>query len=147
MFSDIQNEYGRRVYDWLRENINDKTIYYIDGSTTSENRDYYKNQIELNNDVILVASSGTFSEGIDIKNIGSINVIESHKSQFIVRQICGRGMRLLDGKEHVIIFDFSDNYSWGSGNQRDNYLLRHGKEREKIYKERKFPFKKFIIDL
>jgi superfamily II DNA or RNA helicase len=146
MFSDVQNDYGRKIYDWLRENT-EKTIYYADGQTTADNRDYYKKQMELNDDVIIVASSGTFSEGIDIKNMGSISITESKVSHFIVNQILGRGMRLKDGKEQVIVFDFVDNYAYGSGHQQKNYLLRHGDERLKTYKERSFPVKRFKVDI
>jgi len=146
MFADIQNEYGRNIYNWLRENT-DKTVYYIDGGTKVENRDYYKKQMEDQENVIIVASSGTFSEGIDILNVHNIHVTESHKSEYIVRQILGRGMRLKEGKEVINVFDYSDNYEYGSGWQKKNYLMRHADERGKIYKEKQFPYKKFKVKL
>ena len=96
---------------------------------------------------MLVASVGTFSEGIDILNVHNIYIVESNKSEYIVRQILGRGMRLMPGKEKIQVIDFSDNYEHGSGYQRKNYLMRHADEREKIYKEKKFPFKRFKVKL
>jgi len=146
LFADIQNEYGRHIYNWLRENT-DKTVYYIDGGTKSENRDYYKKQMEEQENVVLVASSGTFSEGVDILNVHNLHVTESHKSEFIVRQFLGRGMRLLEGKDVINVFDYSDDYEYGSGYQKKNYLMRHADERAKIYKEKQFPFKKFKVKL
>ena len=146
LFSDVKNDYGRRIYDWLRANTT-KKAYYIDGGTKSENRDYYKSQMEDEKDVIIVASVGTFSEGINIHNLHNIFVVESYKSQFIIRQILGRGMRLLDGKEKIIVIDFSDDFCYGSGWHKTNYLMKHANEREKIYKEKKFPFKKFKVKL
>jgi superfamily II DNA or RNA helicase len=143
IFSDIKNDYGRRIYDWLRENTN-KNAYYIDGGTKDEHRDYYKKKMEDEEETILVASVGTFSEGIDINNLYTIYIVESFKSEKIVRQTLGRGMRLMNGKEKVTVIDFSDNYEHGSnGYQRKNYLLRHAKERQNIYKEKKFPYKIF----
>ena len=61
----------------------------------------------------------------------------------------GRPMRLMDGKDKVIVIDFSDNYYWNGPNkfQKKNYLMRHAAERERIYKEKKFPFKKFKVRL
>ena len=104
--------------------------------------------MEQSEDIILVASVGTFSEGIDIKNVHSIFITESHKSDFIVRQILGRGMRLMDGKEEVLVVDFSDNYAWGNNKwHKKNYLQKHAQERERIYKEKRFPFKKWKIKL
>lgn len=146
LFADIKNDYGRNVYNWLKENT-EKSCYYIDGGTSNENRDYYKAQMENNPNVIIIASTGTFSEGIDILNVHNIFIIESHKSQFIVRQILGRGMRLMSGKEKIMVIDFSDNFEWGSGNQRKNYLIRHADTRQQIYKEKRFPFKKLKVKL
>ena len=103
--------------------------------------------MEEQENVVLVASSGTFSEGVDILNVHNLHVTESHKSEFIVRQFLGRGMRLLEGKDVINVFDYSDDYEYGSGYQKKNYLMRHADERAKIYKEKQFPFKKFKVKL
>jgi superfamily II DNA or RNA helicase len=146
LYGDIKNNYGRNIYDWLRSNT-DKKVYYIDGSTKNENREYYKKQMEEKEDVIIVASVGTFSEGIDILNVHNIFIVESNKSEYIVRQILGRGMRLMSGKDEILVIDFSDNYEYGSGYQRKNYLLRHADEREKIYHDKRFPYKRFKVKI
>jgi superfamily II DNA or RNA helicase len=147
LFGDIKNSYGRSIYDWLRENT-EKNAYYIDGGTKADNREYYKHKMEEEEDVILVASVGTFSEGIDILNVHNIYIVESNKSEYIVRQILGRGMRLMPGKEVIQVIDFSDNYQYGTDKyQKKNYLMRHAEERERIYKEKKFPFKRFKVKL
>jgi len=139
LFADIKNDYGRNVYNWLKENT-DKNVYYIDGSTKNENRDYYKKQMEELENTIIIASTGTFSEGIDILNVHNIFILESHASQFIIRQILGRGMRLMKSKDRIMVIDFSDNYEFGYGYQKKNYLMRHADIRRQIYKEKRFPF-------
>ncbi len=144
LFSDIKNDYGRKVYNWVKENT-DKNVYYIDGGTKNDNRDYYKKQMETQENTIIVASIGVFSEGIDILNLFNIFIIESYKSMFIIRQVLGRGMRLMEQKEKVLVLDFIDNFEYGKGYQRKNYLMRHGDEREKIYKENRFPYKRFKV--
>lgn len=147
LFADIKYGYGRKIYDWLRENT-ERNVYYIDGGTEKENRKYYKELMEKEKDIILIASTGTFSEGINIKNLHNIFITESNKSPFIVRQILGRGMRLLKNKEKVLVIDFSDNYKWGTNKwQRKNYLLKHAEERKNIYAEFKFPYKLFKVKL
>jgi len=147
LFGDIKNEYGKTIYNWLRENTK-KNVYYIDGGTKSEIRELYKRKMEEEEDVSLVASVGTFSEGIDILNLHNIFTVESSKSQIIVRQILGRGMRLMPGKDEITVFDFADDYRYGNHKyQRNNYLIRHSNERALIYKEKKFPYKKFMIKL
>ena len=146
LFSDIKNEYGRKIFKWVKDNTV-KNVYYIDGGTKNENRDYYKKQMEEQEDTIIIASIGTFSEGIDILNLHSIFIVESYKSMFIARQVLGRGMRLLPGKDKVTVIDFIDNFEYGNGFQKKNYLMRHGEEREKIYKDNKFPYKRFKVKI
>jgi len=147
LFSDIKNDYGRNIFNWLKENTN-KTVYYVDGGTKAENRDYYKKQMEDQENVIIVASIGVFSEGINILNLHNIFIVESSKSEYIVRQMLGRGMRLMEGKEVITVVDFCDNFEYGTHKfQRVNYLMRHAKERERIYKDKGFPYKRFKVKL
>lgn len=147
LFSDVKNDYGRKIYNYLKENT-DKTIFYIDGGTSAENRDYFKKQMEDQENVIIVASIGTFSEGVSINNCHNIFNVESAKSEYIVRQILGRGMRLLKGKEIMTVIDFQDNFIYGTHKwQRINYLMRHANERARIYKDKGFPYKSYKTKL
>jgi superfamily II DNA or RNA helicase len=147
LFSDIKNEYGRTIYNWLRENT-EKNVHYIDGGTKNENRDYFKKQIEEEENTIIVASVGVFGEGVNIINVHNIFIVESNKSEYIVRQILGRGMRLMKGKELMTVIDFCDDYEYGTHKyQKINYLMRHANERAKIYKDRGFPYKRFKVRL
>ena len=145
LFSDIKNDYGRNIFNYLKENT-DKTVYYIDGGTKAENRDYFKKQMEETDGVIIVASIGTFSEGISINNCHNIFLVESSKSEYIVRQALGRGMRLLEGKQIMIVIDFQDNFIYGTHKyQKVNYLMRHAHERARIYKDKGFPYKSYKV--
>lgn len=148
IFSDIQNSYGRKIYQYLKENT-DKTVFYIDGDVDTKYRDYAKESMENDNEgnTIIVASIGTFSEGLDISNIYNIFLTESTKSDIQVSQLIGRGMRRAAGKEYVIFVDFGDDFRYGTGYQKDNYLYRHFKERERIYKKKGFPYECYNVDL
>jgi len=147
LFSDIKNDYGKNIFNWLKENT-DKIVYYIDGGTKAENRDYFKKQMEDEENIIIVASIGVFAEGINILNLHNIFIIESSKSEYQVRQMLGRGMRLMEGKEVITVIDFSDNFEYGSHKyQKVNYLMRHARERERIYNDKGFPYKRFKIKL
>ena len=99
--------------------------------------------MEQGEDKILVASFGTFSTGISINNIHNVYFVESYKSEKIIRQSIGRGMRLFEGKERTNIIDFVDDFSLAKGNK--NYSLKHGEDRMKIYKEQGFPYKKYKV--
>ncbi len=85
---------------------------------------------------------GTFSTGISVKNIHNIFLTESFKSQTIVLQTLGRGLRTHKDKKLLNVIDFVDNLSYDSdyGYKYVNFFVKHSKERIKIYKEQNFPF-------
>ena len=95
--------------------------------------------MESENSVIIVASFGTFSTGIDLKNVHHRVFAESTKAEITIRQSIGRGMRKLAEKNKVYIWDLVD--------QLDGYMVKHAAEREIIYKDQKFEIAKKEIDL
>jgi predicted helicase len=131
LFSNIKDQYGKRMYDWLRENT-DKECFYVDGGVSREHRDYYKKQMEEGENRILIASFTTFSTGISIKNLHNIIFTESYKSEIIVKQSIGRGMRQLSGKDSFMIIDIVDDMTY---ERNSNYLMKHGKARLEFYKQ------------
>jgi len=132
--------YGEKLYQKLRK-ITNKKVYYVDGSINSDLREEFKKRMEKNDDVIIVASYGTFSTGISIKNIHNVFFTESFKSEVIIRQSIGRGLRKHSAKDVVKIYDFIDDLRYKDSDiDWVNYIYRHGMERRKIYKEEKFPY-------
>ena len=130
----------KKIYNWLKNNTQGKQIFYIDGGTSQDKRDYYKSELKEGTGKIMVASFGTLSTGISIKNIHTIFFTESYKSERVIKQSIGRGMRQLEGKQKVTIIDFIDDFSLGKDNRtKNNYLLNHGKERMRIYKKDYIP--------
>lgn len=129
-------EHGKKLYEALRAKTN-KKVYYVDGGTNTDIREEHKKKMENGDDVVIVASYGTFSTGISIKKIHNIFFTESFKSEVIIRQSIGRGLRQHESKTDVLIIDFVDNIctlEW------ENYLYKHGLERQRIYKQEQFTF-------
>ena len=143
LFQNVKDQYGRKIYDYIRENTKDKIVFYVDGTTPINQRDEYISRMEDGEDKVLIASFGTFAQGISINNIHNIFFVESYKSEKIVRQSIGRGLRLCAGKDRVNIIDFVDDFTLKKSSK--NYLLKHGEERMKIYQEQGFPFKKYNV--
>ena len=131
LFSNVKDQYGKKMYDWLRENT-DKVCFYVDGSVSREHRDYYKKQMEEGENRVLIASFTTFATGISIKNVHNIVFTESYKSEIIVKQSIGRGMRQLGGKDSFCIIDIVDDMSF---EKHSNYLYKHAKARLEFYKQ------------
>lgn len=146
-FSDIKYGFGKRLYNWMLENAREKKLMYIDGSTSTDERIKYFNAMEDDNNKILVSSYGTASTGISINNIHNIFLTESYKSDRIIKQTLGRGMRLLKGKHSVNIIDLIDDLSYPGSRRGKNYLLNHGLERFKIYTAEGHKITKYKINL
>lgn len=130
-------EHGEEMYKLLKKKCPEKSIYYVDGSISDTVREAFKKKMEQDEGVILVASFGTFSTGISIKNIHNIFFTESFKSEIIIRQSIGRGLRLHGLKDKLIIIDFVDDFSWGNWK---NKLYKHSIERQTIYADQQFPY-------
>ncbi|HOF07468.1 MAG TPA: DEAD/DEAH box helicase family protein [Bacteroidales bacterium] len=142
LFSDIKNKYGYKIYEYLKNNT-DKICYYVDGNIEQDHRSYYQSEMETGNNKVIIASFLTFATGISIKNIHYIFFAESYKSEILVKQSIGRGMRQLKDKSDFYIIDFVDNLSF---NNNKNYLYKHGVERYKIYKQYSSDIKIFNVD-
>jgi type I site-specific restriction endonuclease len=104
---------------------------------------FHENIVTEEDTSIIVASYGTFSTGINITNIHNVVFAESFKSDVIIRQSIGRGLRLHADKLKTTIYDIVDNFSIKNGNKFifKNHLYKHALSRMEIYKEQNFPFK------
>ena len=142
LFHSVGEGYGKRIYDGIKERSNDREVYYIDGDTEPGKREIFLNRMEEGVNRVLVASFGTLSTGISVKNIHNIFLTESYKSEVLIKQSLGRGMRLFEGKDKVNIIDFVDDFSWDG---KENYLMKHSKERIEIYKKEHFEYKIYEV--
>ena len=138
-------EYGKKIYDTLKAAIPDKEFYYIDGEVSGKKREEIKLEMEKTGGKVkvLIASFGTLSTGVSIKNLHYLIMADSFKSEQIVIQSIGRLLRLFDGKDRAVIFDLVDVFS----SDMNNILYGHYKERQKFYNKRKYPFKEIKVNL
>jgi superfamily II DNA or RNA helicase len=100
--------------------------------------------MEIEQDAIVVASYGTFSTGINIRNLHNIIFASPSKSRVRNLQSIGRGLRQAKGKEQATLYDIADDLRW---KKHMNYTLKHFVERTKIYTDEQFPFKLYKIGL
>lgn len=128
----------------LFEISKDKDVFYIDGETDVDKREYFKQSLEEGENKVLIASFGTFSTGISVKNIHNIVFAESFKSDKIIRQSIGRGMRLHESKTKTNIIDICDDFTY---NGDKNFLIRHMERRLEIYDSQGFPYKIYNVEL
>ena len=102
-------------------------------------------KVESNTDrCIIIASMGTFSTGINIRNLHSVIFASPTKSQIRVLQSIGRGLRKSDDGRPTTIYDLMDDLTW---KKRKNYTLGHGIDRVKIYQRERFTFEVHEVPL
>jgi len=103
-------EYGKRVYDYLRDNLQDSEVYFISGEVKGKKRNVIKAIMEetTGKKKILVATFGTLSTGVSINAIFNIILLDSFKSDRIITQTIGRALRLHSEKTTAIIYDLVD---------------------------------------
>jgi superfamily II DNA or RNA helicase len=144
LFQSIKEEYGKQIYNLIREKNSEKEVFYVDGNTPENLRNEYKSRMAEGENKILIASFGTFSTGISINNLHNIFLVESYKSETLIKQSLGRGMRKMKGKEKVNVIDFVDDFSIG---KYTSYLMKHSHERITIYEKESFVYKIYKVNL
>ena len=100
--------HGEILYKLFSDTLQNKQIYFIRGKTEDEERNEIKKLMECNTNVVCIAITKIFSTGINIKNLHYIMFASSGKAKTKIIQTIGRGVRKLEGKEKVVIFDIAD---------------------------------------
>jgi superfamily II DNA or RNA helicase len=140
----LVEKHGKLLYDMIWAKCGDRKVFFVHGGVSAEDREAIRAITEKENDAIIVASYGTFSTGINIRNLHNIVFASPSKSKIRTLQSIGRGLRLGDNKESATLFDVADDLTYKS---RRNFTLDHFIERMKIYNEEKFAYKIYDINL
>lgn len=138
------DKHGKLLYDKLNIDMGDRKIFFIHGGVDGEERDKVREIVENETNAIIVASFGTFSTGINIRNLHNVIFASPSKSRVRNLQSIGRGLRTSDTKKEATLFDIADDMSWKS---KKNYTLLHFMERIKVYNEEKFDYKIYKVSL
>ena len=133
--------HGIPLYELLNSNVS-QPVHLVHGGVDVDDREKIRALAEETNDNIIVASYGTFSTGINIKNLHNVIFASPSKSRVRNLQSIGRVLRKGDNKSQAVLYDIADNIS---RNQFHNYTLNHLFERVKVYKDEKFDYE--IIDV
>ena len=121
-----------------------RKVFFVYGGTDTEVREEIRAITEKQDDAIIIASYGTFSTGINIRNLHNIVFASPSKSRIRNLQSIGRGLRKGDNKVECRLFDIGDDLSWKS---KKNYTMNHLIERIKIYNEEGFNYKLVKLDV
>ena len=137
--------HGAILYDQINNNkTGDRKVFFVHGGVDAEERELIREITEQEKNAIIVASYGTFSTGINIKNLHNIIFASPSKSRIRNLQSIGRVLRKGANKVKAILYDIADDCSYRS---RKNYTLNHLIERIKIYNEENFNYEIITIQL
>ena len=130
--------HGEPLYNLINSNsIIDRHVFFVHGGVATEDRERVREITESEDNAIIVASYGTFSTGINIKNLHNIIFASPSKSRIRNLQSIGRVLRKGSNKTKATLYDIADDISYKS---RRNYTLNHLIERIKVYNEENFNY-------
>ena len=137
-------KHGKDLYAIIKESVKNRHVFFVFGGTDVEIRESVREITEKESNAIIVASYGTFSTGVNIRNLHNIIFASPSKSRIRNLQSIGRGLRKGDNKNIATLFDIVDDMRVG---KHVNFTLKHFIERVKIYDEEKFSYKFYNIEL
>ena len=135
LYSRVES-HGEILFNIINSDTNRK-VFFVHGGVAAEEREEIRKITEEETNAIIVASYGTFSTGINIKNLHNVIFASPSKSRVRNLQSIGRVLRKGKNKTRATLYDIADDTTYKS---QKNYTLNHLIERVKIYNEENFNY-------
>lgn len=142
-------EHLEKVVKYIRDKFPDRTVETIDGKVGAKRREEIRRSAENMEGLVIVATYGTCSTGINIRKLHGIVLYSNSKSKIRVLQSLGRGLRKHDTKDKVVLYDVVDDcrYTKRTGTIFQNRVFEHWLERRKFYEQEGYPITTLEIDV
>jgi len=137
-------KHGDPLYELINSST-DRPVFYVHGGVDVDDRERVRSITEESHNAIIVATYGTFSTGINIRNLHNVIFASPSKSRVRNLQSIGRVLRKGDNKLQAVLYDIADDIS--KGRSKRNYTLNHLIERIKVYSEEKFDYEILEVKL
>ena len=133
------------LYDLINnDKKDDRKVFFVHGGVDAEERELIREITEREVNAIIIASYGTFSTGINIKNLHNIVFASPSKSRIRNLQSIGRVLEKELTKPKLF---YTTSLMTAQYKSRKNYTLNHLIERIKIYNEENFNYDIITIQL
>jgi superfamily II DNA or RNA helicase len=130
--------HGKILHDMIISATKKKRkVFFIFGGTAGAQREAVRGIVEQEKDAIIIASYGTYSTGINIKNLHNVIFASPSKGKIRNLQSIGRGLRISTEKNTCTLYDIADDLTH---NSYINHTLGHLHIRVKIYIAEKFNY-------
>ena len=141
----LVDKHGKPLYELINNMVDEgRKVFFVSGDTDTVDREAIRGIVEKQSNAIIVASLGTFSTGINIRNLHNIIFASPSKSQIKVLQSIGRGLRKSDNGQNTTLYDIADDIHWKT---RRNFTLLHSIERVKMYEKEQFNYQMVKVDI
>ena len=140
----LVEKHGKELYEIIKDKAKDREVFFVYGGVDTEQRERVREITEKSDNAIIVASYGTFSTGINIRNLHNIIFASPSKSRIRNLQSIGRGLRIGDSKQTATLYDISDDLTY---KEKKNFTLTHFQERINIYNEEGFAYEIHSVEL
>lgn len=139
LFNFVDN-HGKPLYNRALEVQSqfNKESYFIHGGISVEERELIRHKFETQDNIVLFASFGTFSAGINAPNIRNLILAHPTKARIRTLQSIGRALRKSTDKEFATLIDYADDL-FPSAKKR-NSTYNHLLERLDIYENEHFNY-------
>jgi len=124
-------EHGNILNEIIKKLNPTKKVYFIQGDVEMEEREKMRALMEIDDNIVCIAISKIFSTGINIKNLHYIMFALIGKASIKIIQSIGRGLRLHENKQKLVIFDIADCLYYS-----EKHLLR----RQELYEKEKINY-------
>lgn len=118
-------EHGRNIKRALRE-IGVRAEF-ISGTAPTKKRQNVMHAMDDGRLNCVIATT-IFDEGVNVPAIGALILAGGGKARHKVVQRIGRGLRVVEGKEYLAVFDIWDSHG-------DKYLVKHARQRLRAVKD------------
>jgi superfamily II DNA or RNA helicase len=137
------DKHGKILYNMIKDQVEDgRHVFFVHGGVDADQREEVRKITEGERSAIIVASYGTFSTGVNIRNLHNVVFASPSKSRIRNLQSIGRGLRKGDNKDRATLYDIADDLCHGS---KCNHTLKHFAVRIKMYNEEEFEYKIYNI--
>lgn len=141
---DAMEEYFAEKYPQFK-------IYVIKGEVPAITREQYRKAVNAGTGAIILATYGTMKQGVNIKFLHNLFFMEFSKSMYEIVQSIGRVVRFHPLKKLAKVYDVVDDASYitrkGAGKVKENYAMKHYRERQKYYAEEQFPVIEYLLPI
>ena len=145
MLFNYVEKHGDPLWELINTKVEEgRKVFFIHGGIDATEREEARKICEKESNAIILASYGTFSTGINIRNLHNVIFASPSKSRVRNLQSIGRVLRKGDNKAQAVLYDIADDCSKGNSH---NYTFRHLLHRMKIYTEESFDYEITKVNL